>query len=204
MEAKPVWLSILFSICYMSSEARKVTEPSAPPLKQSFSGNAFLHTAAGQCLVLGEFNRPQEMTVEALAMYAQSKHIQTLDPSREAGVILSIAVRTAYHLGYHRDPDSHGRLSVFEGEMRRRCWAICRQMDLMTSFELGLPSNIRLENSDIKSPRNLWDSDFDEDTQELPPSRCENEATRQLWFIVKDKMMNSFSKVRIPIGKRLA
>ena len=195
MEAKPLWLSILFSICYISAEVRKITDPGGPPLKKSFTENSFLHTAAGHCLVLGEYNRPQAFAVEALAMYAQSKHVQTLDPSREAGVVLSMAVRTAYHLGYHRDPDLCGRFTVFEGEMRRRCWAICKQMDLMTSFELGLPSNICLENCDTKSPRNLFDSDFDEDTQELPNSRSENEATRQLWFIVKDRMMISFSKV---------
>ncbi|KAL9036309.1 MAG: hypothetical protein Q9214_006196 [Letrouitia sp. 1 TL-2023] len=195
MEVNPLWLSILLSLCYISAEVRKVTDPTGPPLKESFTENSFLHTAAGQCLVLGEYNRPQALAVEALAMYAQSKHVQTLDPSREAGVVLSMAVRTAYHLGYHRDPDLSGRFTVFEGEMRRRCWAICKQMDLMTSFELGLPSNICMENCDTKSPRNLLDSDFDEDTQELPISRSENEATRQLWFIVKDRMMVSFSKV---------
>ena len=65
----------------------------------------------------------------------------------------------------------------------------------MTSFELGLPSQIFLENCDSRSPRNLFDSDFDDDTIELRPSRPENELTRQLWFIVKDRMMNSFSKV---------
>ncbi|KAL9612891.1 MAG: hypothetical protein Q9167_002524 [Letrouitia subvulpina] len=195
MEVKPLWLSILLSICYMSAEVRKITDPGGPPLKEFFAENSFLHTAAGQCLVLGEYNRPQELAVEALAMYAQSKHVQTLDPSREAGVVLSMAVRAAYHLGYHRDPDLSGRFTVFEGEMRRRCWAICKQMDLMTSFELGLPSNICMENCDTKSPRNLFDSDFNEDTQELPSSRSENEATRQLWFIVKDRMMVSFSKV---------
>lgn len=192
-EVKPLWLSILFSICYLSAEVRKVTDPTIPPVKD-FPDNSFLHTAAGQCLVLGEYNRPQESTVESLVMYAQSKHMQSLDPSREAGDILSIAVRSAYHLGYHRDPES-GSFSVFEGEMRRRCWAICKQMDLMTSFELGLPSNICLENCDTKSPRNLFDRDFDESTTELPPSRSEHEATRQLWFIVKDRMMDSFSKV---------
>lgn len=193
-EVNPLWLSILFSICYMSAWIRDITGPAGPPLKDSYTGYAFLHVAAGQCLVLGEYNRPQRFAVEALAMYAQSKHFQTLDPSREAGAILSMAVRIAYQLGYHRDPEATS-LSVFEGEMRRRCWAICKQMDLMTSFELGLPSNICIENCDTKSPRNLWDTDFDEDTLELPPSRPEHEATRQLWFICKDRMMNSFSKV---------
>ena len=194
-EVKPLWLSILFSICYMSAEVRKITDPDSPLLKDAFTENTFLHTAAGQCLVSGEYNRPQQFAVEALSMYAQSKHVQSLDPSREAGVILSMAVRTAYSLGYHRDPDLSGPFTVFEGEMRRRCWAICKQMDLMTSFELGLPSNICMENCDTKSPHNLFDSDFDEETRELPASRSENEATRQLWFIVKDRMMVSFSKV---------
>lgn len=194
-EINPLWLSILFSICYMASQVRQIEGSAGPPLKHSFTGNSFLHHASGQCLVLGEYNRPQFLGIEALSMYAQSKHLQTLDPCREAGVILSMAVRTAYHLGFHRDPDSTGSFSVFEGEMRRRCWAICKQMDLMTSFELGLPSNICLENCDTKSPRNLFDSDFDEDTTELPPSRTEHEATRQLWFIVKDRMMTCYSKV---------
>ena len=120
-EVNPLWLSILFSICYMSFQVRKVTEPVGPPLKEPFTGNSFLHIAAGHCLVLGTYHQPQVFAVEALAMYAQSKHFQTLDPSREAGIILSVAVRTAYHLGYHRDPDLSGSLTVFEGEMRRRC-----------------------------------------------------------------------------------
>ena len=194
-EVNPLWFSILFLICYMSAEVRKIIDSGGPPFKDSFIDNLFLHTATGQCLVLGEYNRPQEYVVEALAMYAQSKHVQTLDPSREAGVVLSMAVRTAYDLGYHRDPDLSGRFTVFEGEMRRRSWAICKQMDHMTSFELGIPSNICMENCDTKSPRNLFDSDFDEDTQELPVSRSESEATRQLWFIVKDRMMIGYSKV---------
>jgi hypothetical protein len=62
-------------------------------------------------------------------------------------------------------------------------------------FMLGLPSNICLEDCDTKSPRNLLDSNFDVDTQILPASRSENEATKLLWFIVKDGQMISFSKV---------
>ncbi|KAK9350721.1 hypothetical protein V1523DRAFT_418979 [Lipomyces doorenjongii] len=154
-----------------------------------------LHTAAGQCLVIGEYHRSQQFTVEALAIYAQCKNLRTLDPSREAGAILGMAVRIAYEMGYHRDPDAFGSLTVFEGEMRRRCWAACKQMDLMSSFQLGLPSNICIENCDTKSPRNLLDSDFDVDTPALPVSRSENEAIRLLWFIVKDRQMVSFSKV---------
>jgi hypothetical protein len=65
----------------------------------------------------------------------------------------------------------------------------------MISFQLGLPSNICLENCDTRSPRHLLDSDFGVDTKVLPPSRPENEATRLLWFIVKERIMPSFAKV---------
>ncbi|KAK9321518.1 hypothetical protein V1517DRAFT_326112 [Lipomyces orientalis] len=191
----PLWLSILFSICCLASLIRNATDSNHSLQNDLVAESAKFHTAAGQCLVIGEYHRSQQFTVEALAIYAQCKNLRTLDPSREAGAILGMAVRIGYEMGYHRDPDAFGSLTVFEGEMRRRFWAACKQMDLMSSFQLGLPSNICLENCDTRSPRNLLDSDFDVDTQALPASRSDNEATRLLWFIVKDRQMVSFSKV---------
>jgi hypothetical protein len=101
----------------------------------------------------------------------------------------------AYEMGYHRDPDSLKGFSAFEGEMRRRFWSVCKQMDLMISFQFGLPTNIRFDNCDTKSPRNLLDSDFSPTSQILPLSRPESEPTRLLWFIVKDRLMSGFGKV---------
>ncbi|RMZ39935.1 short chain dehydrogenase [Aspergillus flavus] len=191
----PLWLSILFSICCLSSLTRETAGPGRPLQRDALPESPKFHTAAGQCLVIGEYHRPQKLAIEALAVYAQCKNLTTLDPSREAGMILGMVVRMAYELGYHRDPDSFGSLSVFEGEMRRRFWAACKHMDIMISFQQGLPSNICLESCDTKSPRNLLDSDFDVDTQVLPESRPETEPTKLLWFIVKDRQITSFSKV---------
>lgn len=191
----PLWLSMLFSICCVASLIRGATGSHHPSQNDLVNECSLLHAAAGQCLVIGEYHRPQQFTVEALVMYAHCKNLRSLDPSREAGAILGMVVRMAYEMGYHRDPDSFGSFTVFEGEMRRRFWAVCKQMDLMISFQLGLPSNISLEHCDTKSPRNLLDSDFDASTQILPASRSENEATNLLWFIVKDRQMVSFSKV---------
>ncbi|KAE8132245.1 hypothetical protein BDV38DRAFT_297105 [Aspergillus pseudotamarii] len=191
----PLWLSILFSICCLSSLTREAAGPGRPLKRDALPESPKFHTAAGQCLVIGEYHRPQKLAIEALAVYGQCKNLRNLDPSREAGMILGMVVRMAYELGYHRDPDSFGSLSVFEGEMRRRFWAACKHMDVMISFQLGLPSNICLESCDTKSPRNLLDSDFDVDTQVLPESRPETEPTKLLWFIVKDRQITSFSKV---------
>lgn len=190
----PLWLSMLFSICYTASIIKERVRSFHASQNESSIGDHALHIAAGQCLVLGEYNRPQPLGLEALGMYANSKNLRTLDPCREAGAMLGMVVRMAYEMGYHRDPDSFGSFTVFEGEMRRRLWASVVQMDLMMSFMLGLPSNIHLETCDTKAPRNLLDSDFDVDTKVLPEARSEQEATRLLWFIVKVRQMPNFSK----------
>jgi hypothetical protein len=62
-------------------------------------------------------------------MYAQCKKMQSLDPSREAWAVFGMVVQWAHEMGYHRDPDSLGSFSPFEGEMRRRFWALCKQVD---------------------------------------------------------------------------
>ncbi|KAH8807603.1 fungal-specific transcription factor domain-containing protein [Xylogone sp. PMI_703] len=190
----PLWLSILFSMACVASLLREANSTYFAREKLTKRSTLF-HIAAGKCLVVGRYYRPQEYVLEALTLYAHYENLQSLEPSREAGVIFGMTIRMAYEMGYHRDPDSFGSFTVFEGEMRRRLWAVCKQMDLMTSFQLGLPSNICLENCDTKSPRNLLDTDFDVDTKVLPPSRPETEATRLLWFIVKDRQTGSFSKV---------
>jgi len=193
-KAHPLWLSMLFSICYTASIIRERVRSFHASQNESSLGDHALHIAAGQCLVLGEYNRPQPPGLEALGMYANSKNLRTLDPCREAGAMLGMVVRMAYEMGYHRDPDSFGSFTVFEGEMRRRLWASVVQMDLMMSFMLGLPSNIHLETCDTRAPRNLLDSDFDVDTKVLPEARSEQEATRLLWFIVKVRQMPNFSR----------
>lgn len=141
----------------------------------------------------GEISSPAAIRARGAHIVCQCKNMQSLDPSREAGLIFGMIVRMAYEMGYHRDPNSNGSFTEFEGEMRRRVWAFCKQVDLMVSFQLELPSNICLENCDARSPRNLANSDFDVDTWVLFPPRSENETTGLLWFIVKERQMVSFS-----------
>ena len=195
LETPPLWVSILFSICCLSAGLSEAvgSEPSTPE-DQPSPRVSFLN-AASQCLRLGGFTNPKRYVVEALGLYAQCKYMSTLDPSRDIGIIFSIVVRLAYRSGYHRDPSQFPHFSVFEGEMRRRTWAMCRQFDLMVSFQLGLPNQIPPNSWDTKFPRNLLDTDFDDDTTTLPPSRPETEATQILYFIVKSRLMTTFGKV---------
>lgn len=194
-KVNPLWLSMLLSICYMASLIGGTTAPTGASQDDLLRQRRRLHIAAARCLVLGSYRQLQPFALEALAIYGHCKNLGTLEPSRDAGTILAIVVRMAYEMGYHRDPDHLGHLTVFEAEMRRRFWAVCKQYDTMVSFQLGLPSSIVLENTDTKPPRHLLDSDFNESSTELPPSRSEEEPSPLLWFIVKDRMLALFSKV---------
>ena len=189
--ASAFWLSTLFSIFSIAA----LVHEAAGGEKIAQTPSCKFYNAAGKLLALGDYHDTQRDAPEALLLYAHCKSLKSLDPTRECGAIISMAVRHAYELGYHRDPDTFGRFTVFEGEMRRRFWACCKQVDTMVSFQLGLPNNIILQNCDTKSPSNLLDSDFDFDTQILPQARPESEATPILWFIVKDRLMPVFSRI---------
>jgi hypothetical protein len=100
-------------------------------------------------------------------------------------------------MGYHRDsthfPDN---ITPFEGEMRRRIWALIYQMDFGTSTQLGLPRLlIRASQIDAAEPRNLVDSDFDEESTELPPSRPDTEVTPALYSASKLRIFSVGVKV---------
>lgn len=194
--APPMWVSILFSIICFSNIIRKATGgDTESSSSENPTGDQYL-AASAQCLVLGDYTKPQPHLLEALAIHIQCKYTLSLDPNREIGLILSILARQAYTMGYHRDPSKFpGQFTPFEGEQRRRCWSAFKQFDVMTSFQLGIPPNFLPEFSDTLQPRNLLDSDFDEDTTVLPSSRPETEPTPMLYFCTKGKLMDVYNKI---------
>ena len=108
---------------------------------------------------------------------------------------MGIFIRLAMRLGYHRDSARHSSISPFEGEMRRRIWAIIYQLDILASFQLGLPSMIPDEYCDTHAPKNLDYSDFGPDTTVLPPSRPLSDNTAITYTIVKSKVMGVFKRI---------
>lgn len=195
LETPPLWVSILFSICCLSATLSQAVGSEEPTPEDRLSPRMSFLQASCLCLQLGGYVRPKKWVFEALGLYAQCQYMATMDPSKEVGMVFAMVIRLAYRSGYHRDPSNFPHISVFEGEMRRRCWAMCRQFDLMVSFQLGLPNLIPPDSWDTLTPRNLLDSDFDEDTSVLPPSRPETEPTQILYFIVKSRLMTSFGRV---------
>lgn len=189
--ASPLWTSMLFSILDIATRA--VSTKSVTDEESSIER---YDVAAAQCLVAGDYHRPQKFSVEALLLLVHSKCLAGLDLGSSIAILLGALVRLATVMGYHRDADiSGGRFSAFEGEMRRRTWSMLLQIDMLVSFQLGLPSSIQFSTWDTKPPTNLLDSDFDENTLQLPAARPVNELTELLFFIVKHKLVTVFEKV---------
>jgi Fungal specific transcription factor domain len=184
----PIWSATLFAVLCISASISFADGSEDDPLQRK----NFL-AAAAQCLILGNYTTPKLRVIQALLLFSQSKYMASLDPSREVVLVLSMVIRLAFQIGLHREPDSS--FSPFEGEMRRRLWAMCRHFDLIVSYQLGLPSNIPPSWHDTKLPRNLLDDDFDESSPDLPPSRPETDVTRVLYFIVKTRLMTVFAQI---------
>ncbi|KAK4635947.1 Fusarisetin A cluster transcription factor fsa6 [Fulvia fulva] len=142
--------------------------------------------AATHCLAIGRYSRPQPLAVEALAVYIQAKVIVTLDP---------LHMPWAITVGYYREPDNFKLLTAFEGEMRRKTWSFAMQLDLLISFQLGLPNNVQFGSWDTRPPSNLKDEDFDEDSAVLPPPRPAHEPTKTTFYTAKHMLMTVFDKI---------
>ena len=68
----PLWLSLLFSICFVGSLVAGQTCEEHQTENAPAIDSSLLRAGAGKCLVLGHYHRPQEFGPEALAMYAVS------------------------------------------------------------------------------------------------------------------------------------
>ena len=183
----PLWTSILFSICHIARNSLALGQgaPSAD--------NKYI-VASAHCLGLGQYFRPKEYSVESLLLFVQAKCLTNLDISSDTSLIFGLLIRLATTMGYHGELGMF-QLSTFERQMRRRTWSLCMQLDLLISYQLGLPSNIQFPTWDTQPPRNLLDSDFDEHTKELPLARPDSEPTNISFYIAKHKLMTVFEKI---------
>ncbi|KAK6955678.1 hypothetical protein Daesc_003321 [Daldinia eschscholtzii] len=138
-----------------------------------------------QCLTLGKYTRGGENVLQTLILYVAMEHFLQEDSDFGTHLLLSMILNIAMKMGYHRDPKNFPVISPFDGEIRRRTWAALYQANLIFSSQMGLPSILKDNQIDTEEPHNLADSDFDEDTTELPPSRPETELTPKILAMEK-------------------
>jgi hypothetical protein len=79
--------------------------------------------------------------------------------------------------------------------MRRRAFSTVQTFELLLSFQAGLPAIIHEEVCDCEPPSNLYDSDFDEHSSNLPPSRPLTDPTPMLYYCYKGRVATVFRKI---------
>ncbi|KAF4495047.1 hypothetical protein FAGAP_8873 [Fusarium agapanthi] len=156
------------------------------------------------CLIPSKYSTvPGKYTLETLLFNIHGEFVRRRDAHLGVWVLTGIAIRLAMRMGYHRDPDIYPRISPFHGEMRRRVWGVLQQLDILTSYQLGLPSLIQESQCDTRLPLNINDEDFGPECTQLPPPRPETQGTGVLYTRVKVKMMTIFRTIfnQVSLGK---
>lgn len=87
-------------------------------------------------------------------------------------------LRSAMHLGLHRDPSHIGKISVFHTEMRRRLWATVMEITVQSSLDMGMPPMISAEDYDTLPPSNINDEDLSEYTTTPVQPKPSNRLTQ--------------------------
>lgn len=132
------------------------------------------------CLKAGDYVRGGPYILETLINYIVLELMMASpSPDVHSGICATTGLMTqiALRMGYHRDPCHFPEISCFEGEMRRRIWAMVHICDTSMSVLSGSPRVIAEGSWDTKPPRNLHDSDLDPGCTTLPDSRPDSELT---------------------------
>ncbi|KAJ5827591.1 transcriptional regulator family: Fungal Specific TF [Penicillium robsamsonii] len=171
-----MWLGLLFSMICLAVLASSSADSSSSPGFRNPLVDTYREKIV-QCLILGEYTKSGRYVFETLYHYLTIEYSIRKDADQDIWILSGISVNIALRMGYHRDPSHLPGISPFAGEMRRRAWATILQGDILISTQMGMPRMIKDWQCDTVEPRNLNDSDFDEDCSELPMSRPETETT---------------------------
>ncbi|KAG9246094.1 fungal-specific transcription factor domain-containing protein [Calycina marina] len=188
-----VWLGLLYAIMTLAMQSyNKVGDEDVEWKGRALELAAEYRLRTVQCLINSDYTKSSEFTIETLALYVHGEYFSRWDAEVGLWIVVGMMTRLAMRMGYHRDPSNFPTVSPFQGEMRRRIWAYIRQIDVMFSFQLALPSGIRNSDCDAAAPRNLFDDEFGPDTTVLPPSRISNESTPIAYMITKSQITHEF------------
>lgn len=148
-----------------------------------------------QSLILGEYTKSGPCVLETMIHYVYIEFAIRADADKDIWFLLALEVNLAMRMGYHRDPSHFPDISPLKSEMRRRLWAIVLQGDILISNQMGMPRMISDWQCDTTEPRNLNDTDLDEDTSELPHPRPETGMTTALGTIARRRMLTALGTI---------
>ncbi|KAI7511985.1 hypothetical protein KC347_g2891 [Hortaea werneckii] len=187
-----MWLGLLFSILSLAASfGLRDSDPSSPRTKQVLADVTRYHSMAASAAVLADFTKPKAHTIETLILYTAG--LRSDNAFMNVWLSIGLIIRLALRMGYHRDGKHYPNISPFNCEMRRRTWAIISMIDVLISFQLGLPSMVKTIQSDAEPPSNLLDRDFRPDCCALPPGRGIDELTPSSYTRAKLRIVKVFA-----------
>jgi Fungal specific transcription factor domain len=198
-----IWLGMLFAIMSLALQSYGQTwkEGGNGDEPEEFKGkvqpmSALFQKRTEQCLVLADFTKPESHMIETLILHLQSHYNRSREADITTWVMIGMIVRLAMRMGYHRDPSHYPKeIPVFDAEMRRRVWTFIHCMDLLFSFQIGLPNMIRSSDTDTRLPSNLRDDEIFEGMEILPPSRPTDDYTEVSYMRTKAKLAFVFGRI---------
>ncbi|KAK9858740.1 hypothetical protein MYU51_018049 [Penicillium brevicompactum] len=190
------WISLLYSILALSvSIYHRSAEPLPSDLANPMTLWAIFRKRSSECLIQANYITPGRYKGEALLFYSLTEFYRSQDAQIGVSYLIGITIRLTMRMGYHRDPSHYPMLSAFEGEMRRRLWALLTQLDTLISFQIGVPRTIQPWQYDTELPSNMLDTDFDENSAMLPSERPKEERTDCSYTRAKAHIMRVFGQI---------
>ncbi|KAI5862579.1 fungal-specific transcription factor domain-containing protein [Durotheca rogersii] len=191
-----MWIGLLYAmLCLAMLSYHKVGDEPPEWKGRSLELAAEYRLRTVQCLIAADYTKPVEYTVETLLLYLFGEYSSRWDADLSLWIIAGIITRLAFRMGYHRDSDWFKSITPFQGEMRRRTWALLRMADVVFSYQVSLPTMIYEHDTDTKLPHNLFDEEFGTNTKVLPPSRPMTEPTPIAYMIGKTKLCIEFGNI---------
>jgi hypothetical protein len=191
------WLAMLYALMSLAAFAALSSgEENADARGTHMEMIRLYQRCCTQSLVLSQYTRPGPYTIEAMLIYMEGEIVMNKGDQVYAYILLGVTIRLALRMGLHRDSSKMGgNISACQGEMRRRLWHTLVQIDLLGSFQIGLPSMVQAVDSDTEYPRNLRDEDFNEESIELPDGRPMTEMTPILYTLCKGRLIGIFGRI---------
>ncbi|KAI9171948.1 Fusarisetin A cluster transcription factor fsa6 [Paramyrothecium foliicola] len=191
-----MWLGMLYAILCIAILSYHKAGDEPPEWKgRSMDLASEYRLRTVQCLIKADYTKPAEYTIETLLLYVFGEYSSRWDADVGIWLIVSIINRTAYRMGYHRDPKWFPSIPPFQAELRRRVWAMVRMADVVFSHQVSLPSMIHEHDCDTELPSNIFDEELQPGMKVLPPSRPNTEPTPIAYMIAKARLCNELGNI---------
>ncbi|KAF9238008.1 hypothetical protein DTO013E5_9482 [Penicillium roqueforti] len=165
-----MWIGLPFSMIYLAYITTDTFDAEVEHLSLQIDPS---RQKIVQCLVLGEYTRAGPYVLQTVINYVYVEFCLRTDVDQDTWYLLALEVNLAMRMGYHRDP-SH--FPVLMG-------------DILVSNQMGMPHMISDWKCDTMEPRNLNDTDFDEQSTDLPPSRPLTKYTNSIGLIARRRIL---------------